>query len=272
MENFFYPRNTPWIKYVEYGLTLSNIILHVAALTFLKQHKDRIRNKNQRNIIAALCGFELFGALLYCVIYIWMFFASDVTLDVLFCFVLIFTAPNYYFIMGLLAIDRFLVFFLNIRYKFYVTSAKVIKLVISTVVICLANTIIFSVLIATKKISIQWFVRGIFAVFFIIDFAYIFLTLATYIYIFMVYRQQSRLMKNNQSIRITNHFKLLVPSLIVITFIFFTIIPNLVKSAIIYEILSVNEIFFHLSPVLYLVAWLINPLIYIFNQKFKRND
>ena len=271
MENFFYPRNTPWIKYVEYGLTLSNIILHVAALTFLKQHKDRIRNKNQRNIIAALCGFELFGALLYCVIYICMFFVSDITLDVLFCFVLIFTAPNCYFIMGLLTIDRFLVFYLNIRYKFYVISAKVIKLIISTAVICLANTIIFPVLIATKKIAIQWVVRGIFAVFFIIDFANIFLTLVTYIYIFMVYRQQSRLRKNNQSIRITNHFKLLVPSLIVITFIFFTIILNLVKSAVIYGILTVNEIFFHLSPVLYLVAWLINPLIYIFNSKFKRN-
>ena len=173
--------------------------------------------------------------------------------------------------MGLLTIDRFLVFYLNIRYKFYVTSTKVIKLIISTVVIFLANTIIFSVLIALQKITLQWLIRGISSLFLIVDFAYIFLTVATFIYIFIVYRQQSRIRKNNQSIRSTNHFKLLVPGLIITTFIAFIVIPSLLRGAVIYGILPFNEMFFHLSTVFYKTGWLIDPLIYIFNSKIKRN-
>ena len=261
----------PWFEYVEYGLALSNIISHAIALTLLKQHKDNIRSKNQRNIIAALYGYELIGILWFCIIYICNLFASDLILDVLFCFILIFATPNYYFIMGLLTIDRFLVFYLNIRYNFYVTSTKVIKLIISTVVIFLANTIIFSVLIALQKITLQWLIRGISSLFLIVDFAYIFLTVATFIYIFIVYRQQSRIRKNNESIRSTDHFKLLVPGLIITTFIAFIVIPNLLRGAVIYGILPFNEMFFHLSTVFYKIGWLIDPLIYIFNSKIKRN-
>ena len=165
----------PWFEYAEYGLALSNIISHAVALTLLKQHKDSIRSKNQRNIIAALCGYELFGILWFCIIYICNLFASDLILDVLFCFILIFATSNYYyFIMGLLTIDRFLVFYLNIRYKFYETSTKVIKLIISTVVIFLANTTIFSVLIVLQKITLQWLIRGISPLFLIVDFAFYF--------------------------------------------------------------------------------------------------
>lgn len=261
----------PWFEYVEYGLALSNIISHAIALTLLKQHKDSIRSKIQRNIISALCGYELFGILWFCIIYICNLFASDLILDVLFCFILIFATPNYYFIMGLLTINRFLVFYLNIRYKFYVTSTKVIKLIISTVVIFLANTIIFSVLIALQKITLQWLIRGISSLFLIVDFAYIFLTVATFIYIFIVYRQQSRIRKNNESIRSTDHFKLLVPGLIITTFIAFIVIPNLLRGAVIYGILPFNEMFFHLSTVFYKTRLLIDPLIYIFNSKIKRN-
>ena len=261
----------PWFEYVEYGLALSNIISHAIALTLLKQHKGNIRSKNQRNIIAALYGYELIGILWFCIIYICNLFASDLILDVLFCFILIFATPNYYFIMGLLTIDRFLVFYLNVRYNFYVTSTKVIKLIISTVVIFLANTIFFSVLIALQKITLEWFIRGISPLFLIVDFAYIFLTVATFIYIFMVYRQQSRIRKNNQSIRSTDHFKLLVPSLIITTFIAFIVIPNLLRGAVINGILHFNKMLFHLSTVFYKIGWLIDPLIYIFNSKIKRN-
>ena len=99
--------------------------------------------------------------------------------------------------MYLLTIDRFLVFYLNIRYNVCVTSTKLIKLIIIIVTIFLATTIIFSALIVTPNFTLQWLNHGITSLLFIVDITYIFVVAATYIYIFMVYRQQSRMRKSN---------------------------------------------------------------------------
>ena len=118
-----------WYEHSIYSLVLGNFLIHVYALFFLKQHKDNLRSKNQRNIIAALCGCELSGALLYGVFYICKLYVSEIILEVIFCFKIIYFSPIYYFIMYLLTIDRFLVFYLNIRYNVCVTSTKLIKLI-----------------------------------------------------------------------------------------------------------------------------------------------
>ena len=261
-----------WYEYSIYSLVSGNFLIHIFALVLLEQHKDNLRNKNQRNIIAALCGCELSEALLYGVFYICKLHVSKVILEVIFCFKIIYFSLTYYFIMYLLTIDRFLVFYLNIRYNLYVTSTKLIKLIISTVTIFLATTIIFSVLIVTQKFTLQWLDHGITTLFLIVDFAYIFVVAATYTYIFMVYRQQSRMRKGNQYIRNNDNFKLLIPSLIMGTFIVFTITPELLRGAIAYGILPFNETFSHLSSIFFKTGWLIDPLIYIFYSKLKRNQ
>ena len=143
------------------------------------------------------------------------------------CFIVIFFTPCYYVIMRFLTIDRILAFYLNIRYKIYVTSTKLIKLTIVTVITFLTTTIIFSVLTATQKVTMQWLNNKILPLFMIIDVTYIFLTVATYIYILISYRQQSRMIKNNQYIRGKDHLKLLIPSLIIFTFTALKIIPDL---------------------------------------------
>ena len=186
-----------WYEHSIYSLVLGNFLIHIYALFFLKQHKDNLRSKNQRNIIAALCGCELSGALLYGVFYICKLYVSEVILEVIFCFKIIYFSPTYYFIMYLLTIDRFLVFYLNIRYNVCVTSTKLIKLIIIIVTIFLATTIIFSALIVTPNFTLQWLNHGITSLLFIVDITYIFVVAATYIYIFMVYRQQSRMRKSN---------------------------------------------------------------------------
>ena len=55
----------PWYGYIECGLVTGNIPILVGALSFLGQHEDSIKNKNQRIIITALCGFQLSGVLFY---------------------------------------------------------------------------------------------------------------------------------------------------------------------------------------------------------------
>ena len=260
-----------WCDYIGCGLIIGNIIIHVGTLSLLRQHKNSIRNKNQRNIIAALCGCELSGVLLYGIIYICTLHVSKITLEVMFCFLVMFTKLTYYFIMSLLTMDRFLAFYLNIRYKVYVTSTKLIKLIIGTVTAFLITTIMFSVLVVTRKVTMQRLDNIILPLFLMIDVAYMFLTAGTYVYIFKLYRQHSRMRKINQCTRSKDQFKLLVPSLIIVTFIAFNITPNLLRGAVTYGILSFNEIYFSLSFMFYIIGWLMDPLIYIFNSKCKRN-
>ena len=179
-----------WYNYTRYGLVVVNVVMHIVALVLLKQQKDNIQYKNQRNIIAVLCVCELSGALLCGFMYITSLQTSKITSQIMLCFIVIFFTPCYYVIMGLLTIDRFLVFYLNIRYKIYITSTKLIKLTMGTVMTCFTTAIIFSVLIVTQKVTMQWLNNKILPLFMIIDVAYIFLTVATYIYIyiFIVYR------------------------------------------------------------------------------------
>ena len=179
-----------WYNYTRYGLVVVNVVMHIVALVLLKQQKDNIQYKNQRNIIAVFCVCELSGALLCGFMYITRLQTSKITSQIMLCFIVIFFTPCYYVIMGLLTIDRFLVFYLNIRYKIYITSTKLIKLTMGTVMTFFTTAIIFSVLIVTQKVTMQWLNNKILPLFMIIDVAYIFLTVATYIYIyiFIVYR------------------------------------------------------------------------------------
>ena len=179
-----------WYNYTRYGLVVVNVVMHIVALVLLKQQKDNIQYKNQRNIIAVFCVCELSGALLCGFMYITRLQTSKITSQIMLCFIAIIFTPCYYVIMGLVTIDRFLAFYLNIRYKIYVTLTKLMKLTIGAVITFFTTAIVFSVLIVTQKVTMQWLNNKILPLFMIIDVAYIFLTVATYIYIyiFIVYR------------------------------------------------------------------------------------
>ena len=86
-------------EYPIYSLVLGNFVIHVGALILLKQHKDNLSHKNQRNIIAALCGCELSGALLCGIFYICRLHVSKTIVEVISCFKITYFAPTYYFIM-----------------------------------------------------------------------------------------------------------------------------------------------------------------------------
>lgn len=63
----------------------------------------------------------------------------------------------------------------------------------------------------------------------------------------MVYREQSRMKKNNHCIRYKDHLKLLVWSSIIVIFIALTLAQELLTGDIVYRILNDNEIFLHVS-------------------------
>ena len=92
------------------------------------------------------------------------------------------------------------------------------------------------------------------------------------IYIFIVYRQQSRMRKNNHYIRSKDHFKLLIPNLIIFTLTIFKIIPDLLLGAALYEVLQMKPLYNIVSHSTVLFNWMVDrSTFYIFISKCKRN-
>ena len=78
-----------------------------------------------------------------------------------------------------------------------------------TVMTFFTTAIIFSVLIVTQKVTMQWLNNKILPLFMIIDVAYIFLTVATYIYIYSLYidnNQESERTITMLGVKITLNF------------------------------------------------------------------
>ena len=182
----------------------------------------------------------------------------------------IFFMINYYFIMALLTIDRFLVFYLNIRYHIRFPPAKMVKSIQIVVAISLMPTIIFAVLISLGKISLKQLGSICFVSYLIFDGIYILIAITTYTYIFRVYKRQVNMRRNSQCTRNNEKFNHLIPSLIIITFIIFAIIPDFYNMTRTYKIINSHDTIADVASVFYRVGWMVDPLIYIFFANCQR--
>ena len=236
----------------------------------MNRSKDSIKNKNQRNVIIALCLCELSGAVFSICFYMLKYHISMIVLVIIVCSTIIFNTLNYYFIMAILTLDRLLVFYFNIKYQFYVSQKRVLRSIISFVTISFITTIACAILISLKKVTLREIDRGSCALFLMFDVAYMVLAAGTYCYIFLKYKRQLKLRKNNAVARNKDHFRLLIPSLIILTFILFTIIPDFLRTAVKFKIITSYEISVYVNLFCYKIGWFIDPLIYIFSLTFKR--
>ena len=114
-------------------------------------------------------------------------------------------------------------------------------------------------LILIKKPDNEYVINYLFIPSLIWDLIYILLVVATYTYIFIVYKRQ----KNFERIQI----KFLVPTLIIVTFILFTILPHLYCAFI--GSLS-NEFSLSISVTLYSAGWIADSVIIIYDFKFSK--
>ena len=236
----------------------------------MNRSKDSIKNKNQRNIIIALCLCELSGAVFSICFYMLNNHISMIVLVIIVCSTIIFNTLNYYFIMAILTLVRLLVFYFNIKYQFYVSQKRVLRSIISFVTISFITTIACAILISLKKVTLREIDRGSCALFLMFDVAYMVLAAGTYCYIFLKYKRQLKLRKNNAVARNKDHFRLLIPSLIILTFILFTIIPDFLRTSVKFKIITSYEISIYVNLFCYKIGWFIDPLIYIFSLTFKR--
>ena len=72
----------------------------------------------------------------------------------------------------------------------------------------------------------------------------------------------------NVSVQKRSSFKVFLPGWIIITFIIFTVIPNLIKAISHTE--NVSDIMDHTRFIMYPIGWFLDPLMYIFSLKVIR--
>ena len=120
----------------EFLLLSLAVLTNSMALVFLKRNRNThgYRNKNQINLITVLCLNELLrGRLTILYHAVERNVTSKIValklLDVIMCLADIFLVFNYYFIMVLLTVDRFLAIYLNFKYQFYIPPKRIMRLV-----------------------------------------------------------------------------------------------------------------------------------------------
>ena len=254
----------PWWEIVNYTLSSCIIITHIVGLIFLKRSKYSSRHKNQVLIITSLSICELTGTVLGISYGLFTYFESLVLAEIILCFTEIFITFNFYFIMILLTIDRFLVFYLKLKYSLYFSPSKVWKIILWLALLCLLTTAIFAVLIPLQTITWLQIYDVLYVLYLIFDVGYIFLTIGTYSFIFQVYRRHLKFKKTSQISGKKNRFKILIPTLIIATFILFNIIPNIINASYRHEIQSFDKTIIQVALIIYRIGWLVDPLIYIF--------
>ena len=254
----------PWWEIVNYTLSSCIIIIYIVGLIFLKRSKYSSRHKNQVLIITSLSICELTGTVLGISYGLFTYFESLVLAEIILCFTEIFITFNFYFIMILLTIDRFLVFYLKLKYSLYFSPSKVSKIILWLALLCLLTTAIFAILIPLETITWLQIYDVLYVLYLIFDVGYIFLTIGTYSFIFQVYRRHLKFKKTSQISGEKNRFKILIPTLIIATFILFNIIPNIINASYRHEIQSFDKTIIQVALIIYRIGWLVDPLIYIF--------
>ena len=260
-------------------LLLSLVVLtNSMALVFLKRNRNThgYRNKNQINLITVLCLNELLTGLLTILYH--AVERNNVTskivalklLDVIMCLTDIFLALNYYFIMVLLTVDRFLAIYLNFKYQFYIPPKRIMRLVAIVSMSLLACATLAAVSTVFHKMNRLYHWNKLYILFVIVDISYIVLVILVYAYIFHVFKRQKKLQTNRGND--IDSFKILILSLLIVTFVIFTIIPDLFLTGAYHQIYYVSDAMYKTPFIFFGFGHIADPLIYILGFNFKRGS
>ena len=257
-----------WFQYLECVLLPLALVVDIIALFLLYKQRNKRRHKHQMYLIGALVMSEINGIFSVVVTHIIFGRISGTADAIMWFYIHIIYRLTYYSTMTLLTIDRFLVFHLNIKYLATWPPEKLLKSLACIYVVSFLVFICFICLIVLKLIDWRNFANIMFIPYSIWDVIYIVQVILTYFYIFRKYKKHKRInkcRKNRQDDR--EQFKLVIPTLIILTFIMFTCIPDLINSSFQLFHVENRDLIFLIIVVNYRIGWLADPLIYIYNCK-----
>ena len=260
-----------WFGFVESALLPTIIIAEIIAIAMLYKNGKKKKNKHQIYIISALCICELNNALTVIAFYGLRYGRiSKTIIGICFFYLICFCRLTYYSIMTLLAIDRFLVFYLSMRYLSKWPPKRLFNVLVLIHVISFLIYICFACLIVSNLIEWRHFASIMSIPFVIWDVIYVLLVAATYIYIFFVYKRHVKLVKEKLKSKNMRHFKLFTPTLVIFTFIIFMCIPDFINTFTQFGKIKGKRLVFSIVAVLYRISLLTDPIIYIYNSKLLR--
>ena len=245
---------------------LCTIVLHIAALDFMKRWRYNNRYKDQIVIMPSLCVCESIGAILFISYSIFKRFISLLVANINLCFALIFEVFNNYFIIALLTIDWFLVFYFKFRYKFYISPSKILTLILAFASAWLLVSAIFATLNPLQLISWSQLKNKIYLINLVFDLGYIFLVIGTYSFILKIYIKQKKFRKTTQGTKKEYSFNFLLPALIIVTFILQNVTQSITNITYRYKFKSFSKTVIKLAFISYRIEWLLDRLIYNFFQ------
>ena len=205
-----------WLLIFQYILCPFAFFVQVLGLILLYRRKQVSRNRNQIYILIGLCHTES-GSGVFNIFYMfallprWVINIFETYISIL-----------YYSFMILLTSDRFLVFYLNMKYPMHCTPKKLRKIIISVVVFPMILFLILALAIQFDQIKHLNMAMIMQYVYISVDIFYIFIVTITYTYIFVQFRRRKRRRSNMALTKKKNQdqFNLTLPTLVIATFIF----------------------------------------------------
>lgn len=129
-------------------------MLKLQHLLSLYRHRNKKRNKHQICLKFALCISEFNGIITIVIIHIMLCKNVSLTLlSIFWVYLHLFVRLTYYSAMTLLTIDRFLVFYLNIRYLSKWPAERLLKSIAFIYIISLLIFICFACLISLNLLD-----------------------------------------------------------------------------------------------------------------------
>ena len=248
-----------WFLILQYILCPLALLVQVLGLILLYRRRQVSRNRNQIYILIGLCQTESALAI-FNILYMFELLPSRVII-----IFEVYISILYYSFMILLTSDRFLVFYLNMKYPIYCTPKKFLKVVFAVVAVPMILFLILALAIQFEQIKLINTAIIMQYVYISVDNFYIFIVTITYTYIFIQFRRRKKRRSNMTLTKKKNqdHFNLTLPTLVIATFILFNVCPNFIGIFIITipgdEFSMESEI----PRVLYTLGWISDPLIYL---------
>ena len=264
-----------WILLSAIILDLVVVFVHVIAIRMLIIAKINNVRGSQRLLLLVLCVTELTFSILdinnkglrlleytqYRHIW-WMFSISSAVI-------------MYIFVMTLITLDRFMDIYLNIKYDLH-WYAKKTKILLTVAFVLSLLSGIPAVIVGLEDPCKVFKFLSLY-VYPILEGVFVIIASLTYFYIIKQVQKHRKISKKIKKQLRENHiipfqkpsrnrFRIYVPTLIIITFILFTIGPNVIKFFYFLNIIQSHYIS-HIAYLLIPVGFIADPLIYILNLK-----
>ena len=261
---------------VEISINILAALVQVIALVMLIRTSKHIIKGSQKCLFISLSLTELS----YCLISLTRFWCIEYGVKKsiyyhLIIFRRIAVLLIYYFLMIYITLDRFFATYLNVKYGVYWSPVKTKRLILFTSFLCICASISVSV----TWFQTQWSVTTFVYVYLYPPFMMIFIIWAviTYSYIVIKIIRRDDIIVNQVTRKVEKSYpriqpkSILVPTIIILTFIFFMVVPNFIHMVNYAKISKLAKIIVDVNWILFPLGFISDAVVYIFSASALRN-